>query len=209
MRIIKKVVLIFLLANIIRIIPGCCKCSEEVYNFNFNRTDIRNIDNTGNYAKPLEIDTMLPGAVAFEVSIFDSLGYFYYAYAGPEYTGFKTAAAMSCDCAMQLQTTNYLNHIKITTLYDLSSEIKAGDDVSEHFVASLSGNSSHNSGVYQSLTSVCTQTIDKIYYDSGVESFRIFLKPEVENTKARFAINLTLSDNTIFSDTTNLIQILQ
>lgn len=208
MRIVKKVLLILLIANIIRIIPGCCKCGEDVYNFNFNKTDLRNIDNTGSYPQTSESDTMLSAAVAFEVSLFDSLGYYYFAEnTAPEFTGFKTSMAMSCDCSIPMQANYHLNEIKITTLFDLNSEIKAGDDVSEHFVASLSGNSAYNSGVYQTLSNICKQTIGKTYYDSGVESFRIFLKPGVENTKARFVIDLILSDHTIFSDTTNLIHI--
>ena len=210
MRIFKKVLLILLFANILRIIPGCCKCDEDLGYMSFNRMDIKNIDNSGEWAMTSFRDTMPAAAVAFEIALFDSLGYYYYS-SIPELKsiGINTAMAMKCDCAFPLQANYHLTSIKISTIFSLSGEIEAGADVTSLFVGRSSGNSSSGNSVYQSLPSIIRQTEGKIYYDGGVESFHIFLQPEVENTSARFVIDITLSDNSIFSDTTNLIQILR
>lgn len=210
MRILKKVLLILLIANILRIIPGCCDCDEPLRYFSFNRMDMNNIDNSGDWAKTSYRDTMPAAAVAFEVALFDSMGYYYYSSIPKmDNLGFSTANAMSCDCAYPLQANYYLTKIRITSLFSISEEIEAGADVTDFFVGKLSGNSSSGNSVYQSLASIVRQTEGKIYYDGGIESFHIYLQPEVENTSARFVINLTLSDNSIFSDTTNLIHIVR
>jgi len=202
----KKVLLILALAGIIRLIPGCCDCDESTIPFSFNKTDIVNLDNSGAWAVTTNSDTMKRGAVAFEVALFDSLGYFYAAEPSLNSIGFGQAKAMSCDCSIPFSANQSLKSIRVTSLYALSPEIAAGSDVSGHFVGRLTNNSSTGS-LYTSLESICGQTIGKTYYDSGVESFGLFLKVPVENDRVRFAISIQLSDNTILNDTTGLIYI--
>jgi len=202
----KKVMLIMALAVIIRLIPGCCDCDESTIPFNFNKTDIVNLDNSGEWAVTTNSDTMKPGAVAFEVALFDSLGYFYAPEPSLNSIGFGQAKAMSCDCSIPFSANQNLTSIRITTLYALTPEIAAGSDVSGLFVARLTNNSSTGS-LYSSLESICRQTEGKTYYDSGVESFGLFLTIPVGNDRVRFAISFQLSDNTILNDTTGLIYI--
>ena len=210
MRIFKKTILILLVANVLRIIPGCCNCDDTPNFFDFNKTDIRNLDNSGEWLRSSTSDTMLPGAVAFEVNLYDSLGYFYNEYASGNLfksIGFKTSQALSCDCAWPFMARQFLDDIRITTLYDVSGDIPAGSDVTDLFVGQVRGNSS--SSVYITLANVIRQTENKTYYDGGIESFGIFLKPEIENSIAQFTIQLTFSDQRVLTDTTNLIHILQ
>jgi len=202
----KKVMLIMALAGIIRLIPGCCDCDESTVPFSFNKTDIVNLDNSGEWAVTTTTDTMKPGAVAFEVALFDSLGYFYAPEPSLNSIGFGQAKAMSCDCSIPFSANQYLTSIRITSLYALTPEIIAGSDVSGHFVARPTNNSSTGS-LYSSLESICKQTEGKTYYDSGVESFGLFLRIPVENIRARFIIDIYLSDETILRDTTHMITI--
>jgi hypothetical protein len=101
----------------------------------------------------------------------------------------------------------FLEDIRITTLYNLSETIPAGSNVTGHFVGQLRGNSSSSTSVYTDLLNIIRQTENKTYYDGGIESFGIYLKPEVENNQAQFEIQLTFSDNRVLTDTTNLIHI--
>lgn len=207
MRILKKAILILLIANIIRIIPGCCDCDDSAMPFNFNKINIINLDNSGDQAMTTNSDTMKPEAVAFEVALFDSL--FNYFAAGPKvnFGGIGEAKAMKCDCALPYKANHYLTNISITTLYALSTEIADRSDVSGLFVARLTINSAFGSSLYNSLESICSQSNGKTYHDGGIESFGLYLKTKVENPEARFVITITFSDNLVLSDTTNLIHI--
>ena len=210
MKTLRKALFILLIANIIRIVPGCCDCDLSSVPFDFNKTDIVNIDNSGEWAVTTQLDTMLPGAVAFEISLFDSLGYYNQYASNPERNnfGYSSACALSCDCSYPMVAGQYLKTIGITTMYDMNEEIDAGDDVTDFFVGKFRGNSSSGSSVYLNLENICSQTENKTYFDGGVESFGIFLKPEVENQEARFITAFTFSDNRVLTDTTNLIHIL-
>lgn len=211
MRILKKTIFILLFANALRIIPGCCECDDTAIAFDFNTTDIRNLDNSGEWVQSTISDTMLPGAVAFEINLYDSLGY-YGGYAAASFVkniGFTTSHAFSCDCSMPFMARQFLEEIRITTLYRLSENIPAGTIVTGLFVGQPRGNSSTSSGIYTELSNIIRQTENKTYYDGGIESFGIYLKPEIENTLAQFEIQLSFSDNLQLTDTTNLIHILR
>jgi hypothetical protein len=206
MRILKKAILILLIANIIRIIPGCCECDDSTMPFNFNKIDIINLDNSGDWAITTSSNTMMPEAVAFEVALFDSLGYYYAYEPSLNLGGIGYAQAMRCDCAFPLRANQYLTSIKITSLYSLTSDIHAGSDVSGLFVAQPTNNASSGS-LYISLESICNQSNGKTYYDSGIESFGLYLTIPVENSRARFVISAIFSDDSMLSDTTRLITI--
>ncbi|MBK6963358.1 MAG: DUF5034 domain-containing protein [Bacteroidales bacterium] len=206
MRIIKRALLILAIANLIRIIPGCCECDDSTMPFNFNKMDIINLDNSGDWAVTTNIDTMMAEAVAFEVELFDSLGYYYAEDFKSNLKGFSSARAMSCDCSFPLKANHYLTSIRITSLYALSPEIDAGSDVSDFFVASPTNNSSSGS-LYSSLETICNESNGKTYYDSGMESFGLYLTIPVDNNQARFVISIGFSDNSVLSDTTRLITI--
>lgn len=207
MKIIRKVLFILLMFNLIRIIPGCCDCDEPVTFFSFNKTGITNLDNSGSFPVTIPSDTMPAAAVAFEVSLYDSTGYWYYAALPVKSSaGFSRATAMICDCAYPMQAKAHLTNISITTLFPISDQIAAGAEISGLFAASLRGNYAGD-GVYITPEMLCSQTENKIYYDSGIESFGLFLKPEVQSPSARFAIRFTLSDGSTLTDTTALITI--
>lgn len=209
MRTLKKALLILLVVNILRIIPGCCECDDSTMPFNFNRLTINNLDNSGDWAMTTTSDTMVAAAVAFEVALFDSSGYYYFAQGPPVNTGgFCSAMAMKCDCASLLKANQYLKDILITTLYSLNPEIDAGSDVTEWFVARPTNTGASGNSLYLSLESLCLQSEGKTYYDSGMESFGLYLTIPVANSHARFVIKTIFSDNITLSDTTRLISIL-
>jgi len=207
MRTLKKVILILLIANIIRIIPGCCKCDESSMPFNFTKMDIVNLDNSGDWAVTTSLDTMKAGAVAFEIALFDSLGYYYAQEKQGNNSGFSSAKAMKCDCSFPYQANQYLSSLSITTLNAITPEIPAGSDVSDLFVARPTNNSASGSSLYITLESLCNQTNGKTYYDSGIESFGLFLTVPVAFSQAQFVISASFSDNRELSDTTRLITI--
>jgi hypothetical protein len=206
MRIFKKAFLIIAVSVILRMIPGCCDCDESTIPFNFNKIETINLDNSGEWAVTTQSDTMKPEAVAFELALFDSTGYYYAHEPSLNLPGFGQAKAMSCDCSFPFKANQYLSNIRIISLYALSPEIAAGSDVSDFFVASPTNNSSSGS-LYSSLETICQESKGKTYYDSGIESFGLYLTIPAENNQARFVINIWFSDNSMLSDTTRLISI--
>lgn len=209
MNIKSKIVFLVMLAASVRIVSSCCDCDNLPAFFNFNKADLRNIDNSGDYPFTITSDSMYAEAVAFEVSIFDSTGYYYLAENRNPLNnlGFSTASAFSCDCAMPFTPNQFIERIEITTLYPLNTSTPAGSNVSELFVG-LSTSNSARGYVYETLSQLCQQTQGKIYYDGGIESFRLFLKPAVENPVARFQIQLHFSDGSQMALTTGLIHII-
>ncbi|HAH56508.1 MAG: DUF5034 domain-containing protein [Lentimicrobium sp.] len=210
MHLIKKMLFIALLFNVIQIIPACGDCDVLPTYFDFTTLEIQNLDNSGEWVMPATADSMHPAAIAFELTIFDSLRYYrHFTKTEVIYTvGYKSSFALSDDCSQPLIANHYLTAIQITTLYDVNDDIHAGDDVTDFFVGQLRSNTSPVSGVYVWLDAIIAQTENKIYYDSGVEAFGIYLKPEVEMPIAQFEITLTFSDGSILSDTTSLIHII-
>ncbi len=206
MRIFKKALMILAVSYLIRIIPGCCECDDSTMPFNFNKMDIINLDNSGDWAMTTSSDTMMPEAVAFEVQLFDSIGYYYASEPSLSTGGFGHVQAMRCDCAFPFKANQYLTTITITSLLALSPDIEAGSDVSAYFLSQPTNNSSSGS-LYSSLESICSESNGKTYYDGGMESFGLYLTIPVENNQARFVINVIFSDNSVLSDTTRLINI--
>jgi len=211
MKIFRKVLFILLIANIIRIVPGCIEdCDLLPVYFDFTSLQILNLDNSGEWEVENTTDSMQAAAIAFELVISDYPGnYPHYSAADIFHSfGFKSSHAMSHDCSQPMIANHYLTDIRIATLYDINAELHAGDDVTAYFVGQFSTNTSPVSGVYLDLATIIAQMKNKVYYDFGVEAFGIYLKPEVETPQSRFVISLTFSDNRILTDTTRLIHIL-
>lgn len=202
----RKILFVLFTLNLLRIIPGCCECDESLIPFSFNKTDIVNLNNTGAWPEYTDSDTMKPAAVAFSISLFDSTGYLYAQAPAIQSFGFSEAKAFAkCDCAFPLRPNQHLKQLNIESLYSISPEIGAGD-VSSHFVARPTSNASQGN-LYITPEELCNQTIGKVYYDGGVESFDVYLKSEVLYHEARFVFTFTFSDNTVLRDTTRLITI--
>lgn len=209
MRTFRKLLTVIILFNAARIFTSCCECDDTPVRFTFRSIDVRNLDNKGEWAIVTASNNMAAEAVAFEVSLYDSTGYFgYAALQKAVLPGFSKAMAFTCDCSIPFQATSYPESLMIKTLYAINDSIQAGADVTSCFVARSSGNGAI-SGLYQSVESVFALARDKIYYDSGVETVQLFLMPEIKSDKAKFEISVRLSDGRILSGNTQTINIRQ
>ena len=65
MNIKSKIVFLVMLAASVRIVSSCCDCDNLPAFFNFNKADLRNIDNSGDYPFTITSDSMYAEAVAF------------------------------------------------------------------------------------------------------------------------------------------------
>ncbi|HPT14879.1 MAG TPA: hypothetical protein PK796_08840 [Bacteroidales bacterium] len=199
--IVKKLFVLIAAVSILRIISGCGDCPDDPVFFEFNEVSISNLDNSGAWSQVTTSDSMFDEAVSFRVMID---GYFEPVKFQSSFlrnTGYSSCYAFS-KCPEILKPLHPITALTIKTLYPINNEIPANSDVSNMFVASESswGN------LYHPLTSHTVSLKDKIYYDFS-ESFNIYLKSKVLNDKARFIISVRLDNDSIISDTTNIIYI--
>jgi hypothetical protein len=201
MRILKKAFLLLLTLNFIRIFVSC-GCPDDYDYFRFNQISVSNLDNSGLYAINSTSDSMLYKAVAFQVTVSDSGGYLYTNLPKISDFGFTSAMAMR-KCDYPFKPMNPVASLKIKTIYPINGETPENSDVTDQFVISTTS----GGNLYISVTDYIAGLANKVYGNPG-ETFNIILKTEVEHPLARFAIEVTLDNGTLFNTTTRTITIL-
>lgn len=203
MRIFKRVVVIFLVLNLVRLFQSCIDDTETVIFFDFNTMLVSNIDNSGLYAVPADSDTMYSEAIAFSVQVFDSTASIYMSALKPAGISFRSCQAK--ERMPSFKPLQQIENISIVALYDISDDIPANTDVTQYFYFGMEDYSSPGD-LYVSWNELYESMTGKIY-SSRMESFSLYLTKNVENGSARFIISMELSDGRFVSDTTALIHI--
>lgn len=182
-----------------------CSCGDDTIPYSFNRTRIVNIDNSGIYGSETNSNELKRAAVAFSLKLSDTnFTYFdYYAATSKPIFGFSGAYAYTKDCDPIFESTAHINSITIITDHNLNASISAGQDVTEQFLVRL--NSNPQSGLYETLENALTQIRYKGY---PFVVINFYLKIPVENNSAQFSFNISLSDGTEVTASTNLITII-
>lgn len=176
------IVLITIIA--IRSCSGCCEDPPEIP-FDYRKMEIETVEN------------MFSEKVFFEITISDTIRNYY---AGQSYKpnfGFTNAHALSCPDPVYISN-QQLKKIQVETLFPISSQIPAGQDVSSYFYG--------RSKLYISLDELIA-SMSNVYYQPQT-SFTLFLKEKVENENAQFVITLNFSDGSVLIDTTKMINII-
>lgn len=206
-----KALNIVVIIALIKVVQSCilfpnCECSDEFFYYSINSIEITNIDNSQTYPQFTEEDEMHKAAVAFNVLISDTTLTENYAYNQPLQSsiGFSTAQAWSCDCSMNYIPEPTIHSFNIYTNFDINDIVKAGDDVSNLFLAF--DRKWSNGDLYYELNEMINLANITASETPGI-LLRIFLKIPVDNSKAEFTIDITLSNGTKISQTTNTISI--
>lgn len=207
-----KAINIIVIIALIKVVQSCilfpnCECSDEVFYYSINSIEITNIDNSQTYPQFTEEDEMHKAAVAFNVLISDTTLTENYAYSQPLQSsiGFSTALAWSCDCSMNYLPEPTIQNFNIFTNFDINDTVKAGDDVSNLFL--VTDYSWSNRDLYYELNELINLANLTTNEMPGI-LLKIFLKVPVDNSKAEFTIEITLSNDTKISQTTNTITII-
>ncbi len=205
MRTTKKVIIILIFVFILRTLSSCifnCNCSNDVLYFDFNKIELTNLDNSQTYAVSTQSDTMINKAVAFEVRIFnDELSA--HNYCPQKLFAYNSAYAWSCDCSPLLLPNNGIEKISIKTVFDINTQIKSGSEITNRFLTK----NNQTDELYIPTNEIHSKKNTETYYHSAEEKFNLYLKDEVKNNKAQFIINVYLKNDTILSDTTNILTI--
>ena len=197
----KKVLSILAIIFVMRVLSGCfCHCPDDNTFYDLEKMDIFSINYPYDYQSTSEIDTMSSSYVGFRIVMSPQNMRIY---ESPINT-FAFSKANACDCSERVFPNQFVEKIEIISLYDFNEKYPKNSDVTELFVA----RTSYSTGLYEPINEISKSLGKK---NNGVyrkQEFYIYLKEKVVNTEARFKINVKISDNTIFSDTTNYIKII-
>ena len=195
-----KVAIVFTLGFGVRLFFSCTP--PEPIEINYNMLSLAGIDNSGQYMRSYPaVDTMYAEAVALELTVSDSIRHYAQNFNKfIESVSFTSAMATSIDYSFI--PISKVEAIKVTTLFDIDSEIKAGDDISQYIVYATNSNFEMYKNSHQAIA-----VLNRVQ-SSPSSSIGIILKKTVKNTKAQFKVNVLLDDNqelSCISDTLTII----
>lgn len=203
-----KIIYIILIFNILQLYSSCLSCPDNGIPVDVNGISIQNINNVGEYLGILDGTTMNAAAVAFELGLI--LDDSFYA-ARTKRGGFGIASAYAEECPRWYETKSSIVDVRIVTLLDLSTEVAAGTDVTDLFVAEHHYDSS---GLYISIETAIQQNLgdnlEQDYY-SDYTSFRIlriFSTYELQVSTAQFEISIEFEDGQVLKENTELLTII-
>ena len=200
----KKILFVLLLIFVSRLFFSCCNCSDDTTSVSLNKVSISNIDNTFQYgySETTMKDSLYRAAVAFKVNIIDSTVTETLWYYGAN-MGFTSASAFQpCECPQLFQPTQSISEIKIITLKDINSQIKAGTDVTDLFVGTPTDNF-----LYAPLNKLLEKLKGTVAAGIAGYSISIFCKEQIENETAQFEVLIGLSDSRMLRSTTRVIHL--
>ncbi len=169
----------------------------------FNSIKIIGVNNSDRFINSnTGVDTMYSSAVAFKLTLLDST-YNYYAF-----NLHKTLKALSFTPAMALSfvesfiPVNKVEQIKVTTLFDIDDNIKAGEDITK-LILFERGN---NFELYQNINSAIS-TLNKTQ-PTASSSIVFVLSVSTKKTTLQLNVQITLDNGTVLSTNTDVITII-
>lgn len=202
-----RITVLISLAFVLKTVSSCVQPVFD-FDFDFNKITITNLDNTEVYVIRNDGENMYSAAVAFEVTLSDdeltasgSL-----INAGTAFPGFTPASAMSPE--FRYHPRQQITSVSIVTLEEMSTVIPAGSDVTEFFVAYLPRHS--ESDFLYIRTDELVSMINRGYFPGEPKvSFQLFCKNDIPGSRARFVISVTLSDDSILTATTGMLNLVR
>jgi hypothetical protein len=202
-----KILLIFIAGFLLNFVLSCGCDIDEAF-ADFNTLSIENVDNSGHRPVVSASDTMHSEAVAFRIIIADTTSMLYVENNQRTNLGFKQANAWQCACWIKYYANQEIRNIQITTLYPLSGEIHANSDVTHLFLA-IDPRGLWRNNLYIEIDEIYEAINGNSYCDERPrEHFHVALRIKAEHDVAQFLIKVELSDHRTFSETTNLIHLI-
>ena len=196
-----KIIVVLMLGFSIRLFFSCTP--PPPIEMHFNSIKIIGVNNSDRFSYSYtSVDTMYSSAVAFKLTLFDST-YNYYAF-----NFRKTLKSLSFTPAMAFSIdesffpVNKVEQIKITTLFDIDDNIKAGEDIT-NLILFERGNSFE---LYQNLNSAIS-TLNKTQ-PTASSSIVLVLSTSAKKTTLQLNVQITIDNGTVLSTNTDVITII-
>jgi hypothetical protein len=203
MKLITRSLLLVSLLFAARIIHSC-SCPDNPHYFDFDLLTISNLDNSQDYLRSNQTDTMFSASVAFEISISGSR-VFAQNHKSNFGFGFSEATAME-PCPIRFVPNQHITNITIRTLEAVSSAIPQNTDVTNLFLG-LIPYSSSSGYMYESSADLISKVNQQSLFDDPTSTLHLFCKENIQNEKARFEVTVHLSDGRNLSAITNPIHL--
>lgn len=208
MKLFNKIFILIVSFTLLRVAVSCCNCDNQFYSFNYNSLIILNIDNSGQWSKPIKTNEMLAASVAFAIQIVGSEVSVSKAKPILRINGFKRLSAQDCNCDDQYTPNQTISEIHIRTLYDINSDFCCNDDVTSLFLANTCLKCDDVGSFYITIDELQKRINPEVLYHLPVNKFLIYLKVPIENDLAQFEIEIVFSDGQKLVAQSALISIL-
>lgn len=196
----RKVLFVVLICFCVRLMFSCIPGSGcGTIEFSFNTIHLDGIDNSGMCLGD-EIDTMSANAVCIKLTLSDSLDYYYACSKNQNSARFFPFSSAYADCSNSYQPSTEVDSIKIITLFDIDDELKSGENIDDVILFSNS-----SSGLYEGQEWAISE-LNRIKSDPEAFVYAV-LTTSVQNTEAKFCVEVSLGNGTVLSDTTHTFSI--
>ncbi|MBN2807511.1 MAG: hypothetical protein JXR22_12710 [Prolixibacteraceae bacterium] len=203
-----KVILIIVAITTFRLFWSCCSCNDDYFSFEYERVLISNIDNSGQWSKPSDVNIMPAAGVAFEIQIVGS---------EPVLTsqcrkrpmGFNALQAQDCNCEDIYIPNQTIRSVRIRTLEKLNEDYCCNADVTELFLANSCLACEDIGSFYITFDELVRRINPEAFYQKPINQFLIYLIVPVENTLAQFELEIELSNGRTIIGQTALIEIIE
>jgi hypothetical protein len=170
----------------------------------YNSIRVIGVDNSDRFLKRnTNVDTMHSGAVAFNLTLLDSTFDYYAFNYSNALKSLSFTSVMALSFSMSFIPVNKVEEIKVTTLFDIDDEMRAGDDITNLILYEAGSDFE----LYQSINNA----ILNLNRDQPAASSSIFLalRIPIENAKAQFCVQVFLDDGNMLSSNTNIFTIIK
>jgi hypothetical protein len=181
-----KVAIVILVALAFRIFVSCTPPAP--IKMEYNMAAVTGIDNSGRYMPQYQnTDTMHFDAVAFNLVLYDSAFHYHVLTHNSPNSFFAFSKANALSVAENFVPVNKVNQLKITTLFDIDNNTKAGSDVTDMMLCAA-----NDFELYKELDYAISRLNGEQFEPKGTVQF-VFPMP-VLNTMAAFAIDILLDN---------------
>lgn len=204
----RKIVVVITLIFVIKLVASCCRCNNEPEIIQLNTLSTELLSNTNSRGEFVNYptDTLLSTKTGIMLLLSDSLYSEFNDCFCSNFSGFSftNTSATTCDCYPVYTHEEQLLSIRIISLFDISPELPAYSDVTDHFVIQLP-----QSLLYTSVNDALRElnTINTSAYPQ--KRIHLYLKDRIHYSKAQFVLEIELNNGKKLTTTTKQITILQ
>ena len=200
-----KVLLVIIIPVFIEILVSCCNCPAIRYSTYMHcSVEISNVDNSGERPILTKSDTIKKDSYGISASIKRSEN-ICKIYKPQQSIFFQSAYATSCNCPPEFEYSarNRIIAINVVTLEDFDATHPANTDVSEYFMV-------YNFSKEDSINNYIKNLETTLYFVQEEDPLQFYLllkTPPTSGSKQQFRVDISLSDESLLSMQTNLLEL--
>jgi hypothetical protein len=199
-----KVFILLIVGFGFKLFFSCTPTPYDPIEFDYNKILVIGIDNSGKYMSANNaIDTLYAEAVALRLTLSDTSAFNTISILQNATQSFSFQTAQADSPVISYLPRNKVVDIRIKTLSDINSTIKAGTDVTALFLCAGSDFNLYNSISH----GISNLNGPQSYHKSG--SIRLVLTTAVINTTAQFEVKVTFDNGSELASTTEVFTIIQ